>query len=121
MVALPAGAVLVWRDSPGGGVGLYAVALVGLHAVSASYHLCPWALAGRRRIREVDPEMLYLFIAASTTPYCLLAVPGELSDVVLGFVWFGAGAAVVVIATLKGPEIRLVDAGAWCTLPWTAC
>jgi predicted membrane channel-forming protein YqfA (hemolysin III family) len=43
--------------------------------------------------------MIYLFIAASTTPYCLLAVPGELSDVVPGFVWFGTGAAVVVIAT----------------------
>ena len=32
VVALPAGALLVWRQGPGGGVGLYAAALVGLYA-----------------------------------------------------------------------------------------
>ena len=30
VAALPAAAVLVWRDGPGRGVGLYVVALVGL-------------------------------------------------------------------------------------------
>ena len=90
VVALPAAVVLVWRGGPGDGVAVYALALVGLFAVSASYHLCPWTPASRRRMRLIDHQMIFVFIAAATTPYCLLAVPGTLADVVLGLVWAGA-------------------------------
>ena len=119
VVALPAGGVLVWRDGPGGGVGLYAVALVALYAVSASYHLRSWGPTGRRRMRQVDHEMIFLFIAASATPYCLLGVPGELSDVVLGLVWFGAAAAAVAVAT-RFEASRRVTSIAYVVLGWLA-
>ena len=119
VVALPAGAVLVWRDGPGGGVALYAVALVGLYAVSASYHLRSWAPTARRRMRQVDHEMIFLFIAASATPYCLLGVPGELSDVVLGLLWVGAGAAVLATATRFEASRRLTST-AYVVLGWLA-
>jgi len=99
IVALPAAVVLVWRDGPGDGVGLYALALVGLFAVSTSYHLCAWAPPARRRMRQVDHQMIFIFIAASTTPYCLLAVPGALANVVLGVAWFGAVVAMLAVAT----------------------
>ena len=119
VLALPAAAVLVWRDGPGRGVGLYAVALVGLYAVSTSYHLFSWAPAARRRMRQADHEMIFVFIAASVTPYCLLAVPGELSDVVLGLVWFGAGAAAVAIAT-RFEASRGLTSAAYVVLGWLA-
>jgi hemolysin III len=117
VVALPAGAVLVWRQGGGGGVGLYAVALVGLYAVSASYHLHSWTPTARRRMRQVDHGMIFLFIAASATPYCLLAVPGEVSDVVLGLVWFGAGAAVLAVVT-RFEASRLLTSTAYIVLGW---
>jgi hemolysin III len=117
VVALPAAAVLVWRDGPGSGVWLYAVALVGLYAVSASYHLYPWGPAARRRMRQVDREMIFVFIAASTTPYCLLGAPGELSDAVLGLVWLGAAVAVLAIATRFEASQRFTSA-AYVVLGW---
>ena len=39
--------------------------LVGLYALSASYHLLSWAPTARRRMRQLDHEMIFLFIAAS--------------------------------------------------------
>ncbi len=119
IVALPAAVVLVWRDGPGDGVGLYALALVGLFAVSTSYHLCAWAPPARRRMRQVDHQMIFIFIAASTTPYCLLAVPGALANVVLGVAWFGAAAAVLAVAT-HFETSRHVTSTAYIVLGWLA-
>jgi hemolysin III len=119
VVALPAGAVLVWQHGMGGGVGLYALALVGLYAVSASYHLCSWSPPARRRMRLLDHEMIFVFIAACTTPYCLLAVPGGLSDVVLGLAWFGTAVAVLAIATRFEKSHRIAST-AYIVLGWLA-
>ena len=119
VVALPAGAILVWRDGAGGGVGLYAVALVGLYAASVSYHLSSWSPTARRRLRQVDYAMIYVFIAASMTPYCLLGVPGEVSLVVLGLGWFGAGTAVLAIAICFEATRRLASSG-YLVLGWLA-
>jgi hemolysin III len=117
VVALPAGALLVWRHGPGGGVVVYIVALVGLYAVSASYHLCSWAPKLRRRMRQADHAMIFVFIAASVTPYCLLAVPGKFSDVVLGLVWLGAGGGVLAVVT-RFEASRRLTATAYIVLGW---
>lgn len=119
LVALPAGAVLVWERGAGGGVGLYAVALACLYAVSASYHLCSWAPVARQRMRQVDHAMIFVFIAASATPYCLLGVPGVLSDIVLGLVWVGAGGAVVAVAA-RFETTRRLTSSAYILLGWLA-
>ena len=63
--------------------------------------------------------MIFMFIAASATPYYLFGVPGELSDVVLGLVWFGAGAAVLAIATRFEASRRLTST-AYVVLGWLA-
>ena len=94
VLALPAGGLLVWHAGLGGGVGIYALALVALYGVSATYHLGSWSSKARRRFQQLDYITIYVFIAASVTPYCLLGVPGTLSRVVLCVVWIGAAAAV---------------------------
>lgn len=119
VVAVPAAVALVWRGGPGDGVAVYALALVGLFAVSAGYHLCPWTPASRRRMRLIDHQMIFVFIAAATTPYCLLAVPGTLADVVLGLVWAGAVAATVAVA-VHFDASRRVTSTAYIVLGWLA-
>ena len=99
VVAVPAGVVLIWRYGRGDGIVVYALGLVGLYAVSATYHLGSWTPTSRRRMGKADHAMIFLFIAATATPYCLLGVPGGFSDVVLGLVWLGACAAVWTVAT----------------------
>jgi hemolysin III len=98
---------------------LYAVALVALYAASASYHLCSSSPTARRRLRQVDYAMIYVFIAASMTPYCLLGVPGEVSLVVLGLGWFGAGIAVLAIGICFEATRRLTSS-AYLVLGWLA-
>jgi len=98
VVALPACAVLVWRGGAGRGVGVYAVALVGMYAASATYHLGSWSPAALRRLRQLDYAMIPVYIMACITPYCLLCVPGRVSLVVLGVGWFWAGADVLSTA-----------------------
>jgi len=117
VVALPASAVLVWQDGAGGGVGLYAVTLVGLYAASAGYHLLSWSPAARRRLRQVDYAMIPLYIGACMTPYCLLGVPGDVSLVVLGLGWFGAGAAVLGTA-IRFEATRRLTSSAYLVLGW---
>jgi hemolysin III len=97
LVAIPAAFALTWRAGLGGGVWLYATALIGLFAVSATYHRYSWSSAARARWRQVDYAMIYLFIAASMTPYCLLAVPGVLANVVLAIGWLATVVAVTAI------------------------
>jgi len=109
VLALPCAVVLVWRDGLGRGVGLYAVALVGMYAASASYHLGSWSPAVRGRLRQVDYAMIPIYIGACLTPYCLIAVPGEVSLVVLGLGWFGAATAVLGTATRFEATRRLTS------------
>ena len=119
VMALPGSVVLVWRDGAGGGVGLYAVALVGLYAASASYHLGSWSPVARRRLRQVDYTMIPIYIAACMTPYCLLGVPGKISFVVLGLAWFGAGAAVLG-TTINFEATRRLTSSTYLALGWLA-
>ncbi len=119
VVALPAVTVLIWRHGLGGGLLVYAAGLVGLYAVSSSYHLAAWSPAGRRRMSRADHEMIFVFIAATATPYCLLGVPGEFSDIVLGSFWLGAclGAFAVQIRFEKS---RGIISAAYLFLGWLA-
>ena len=98
---------------------MYALALAGLYGVSASYHLGSWSPAARRRMRLVDHAMIFVFIAASTTPYCLLAVPGTFAYVVLGLVWAGAAASVLAVST-RFEASHVLTSTAYIVLGWLA-
>lgn len=117
VLAAPAAVALVWRDGVGGGVLVYAAALVGLYLVSACYHLLPWSPAARRRWRQVDYSMIYIFIAASMTPYCLLGVTGTLSNVMLGIGWACALGATLALALFFDATRRTLSSG-YLVLGW---
>ena len=119
LVTLPAVAALLSQHGPGGGLVVYAVGLIGLYAVSSSYHLAAWSPAGRRRMSRADHEMIFVFIAATATPYCLLGVPGEFSDIVLGSFWLGACLGALAVVTRFERSRRLISA-AYLVLGWLA-
>lgn len=75
---------------------VYAVGLVAMYAISAAYHRLPLNAARRRLLRQADHATIYLFTAASYTPFCLLVVPGTLGRVVLALAWTGAVAGVTI-------------------------
>lgn len=93
LAALPAGAALLARR-PGPVVGVYVLTLVALFATSAAYHLLPTGPVLRRRLRQADHSMIYVFTAASITPFCRYAVGGRGGAAVAALAWAGAAAGV---------------------------
>ena len=88
-------------------VGIYAVSLSALLGVSALYHRVDWARPSLRRwMRRLDHSMIFLLIAGTTTPFCVLVLSGALADALLVAVWAGAAAGIVV-------ELIWVEAPKW--------
>lgn len=61
---------------------------------SALYHRVTWTPRLRLWMRRIDHAGVYLLIAGTYTPICLLVLGGAWRVVVLVLVWVGAGAAV---------------------------
>lgn len=73
-------------------VALYAVAVVGLFAVSALYHRGNWSDRGLAIMRGLDHSMIFVAIAATYTPIATFVFPTRTTAIVLVLVWSGAAA-----------------------------
>lgn len=92
-LALPAGvAVVVAADSTRARVGaaIYAVGLCALFGVSATYHRFKWSPPVRQRMRRMDHATIFVMIAGSYTPLCLLVLSGRTATAILVVAWSGA-------------------------------
>ena len=63
---------------------------------SALYHRVTWTPCVRLWMRRIDHTGVYLLIAGTYTPVCLLVLGGAWRSVMLAIVWVGAGAAIVL-------------------------
>lgn len=81
------------------GVAVWLVTMTGLFAVSATYHRGRWRPAVKVWLQRVDHSMIFVFIAGSYTPLCLLLLDGSKSWIVLAITWGGAIAGVVMRLT----------------------
>jgi hemolysin III len=98
-VSLATGIALV-VTAPGGRAtaagAVFAVAVSALLGVSALYHRVDWRPAARRRMRRLDHAMIFVLIAASNTPFALLALHGSLATAILAIAWAGAFGGVIL-------------------------
>lgn len=72
------------------GTVVWAVALTGLFTVSAIYHRGTWQPKVRAWWQRVDHSMIFVLIAGSYTPVCLMVLEGAKSWFLLVLVWGGA-------------------------------
>ena len=78
---------------------IYAAGICGLFGISALYHRHNWKLERSRAwMRRLDHSMIFVFIAASITPFALLILQGTLAVTILAIAW--GGAALGVLLTL---------------------
>ena len=101
-LSLPAGLMVVSSArSPLGRVAaiVYALGLSALFGVSAAYHRGQWSVAARIRMKRMDHATIFVMIAGSYTPLCLLTLGGRIGGAILLAVWIGAGAGVVLAVT----------------------
>lgn len=96
---------------------VYAIGLSALFGVSAAYHRRQWSATARGRMKRVDHATIFVMIAASYTPLCVLALGGRLGGVILVTVWIGAGTG-VVLAAIGVAEKPVVGLAAYIGLGW---
>jgi hemolysin III len=75
---------------------VFAATVAGCFGASALYHRVTWSPSLKLWMRRIDHAGVYLLIAGTYTPVCVLALRGTWSVVVLAIVWTGAVAATVL-------------------------
>jgi hemolysin III len=88
------------------GAAVFAVAVAAMFGASALHHRVVWRERGYRWSRRVDHAGIYLAIAGTYTPFCLLVLHGAWRIAVLAVVWTGAAAAILF-------KFLWVDAPKW--------
>lgn len=78
------------------GALVYAVSLSAMFATSAGYHRGARGLRARMWMRRADHAVIFVLIAGSYTPVCLLVLDGPWRVVALSVVWAGALVGVVL-------------------------
>ncbi|HSI04722.1 MAG: hemolysin III family protein [Myxococcota bacterium] len=95
-----AGALLI-AATPAGvarfSVTVFAVSLIWLLGVSALYHRPMWREDIRAWLKRLDHASIFLLIAGTYTPFCLLVLQPQQGHVLLGFVWAGAALGIVMV------------------------
>ena len=74
--------------------GIYSLSLVALLGISAFYHRPTWQPKGRAIMRRLDHSAIFILIAGTYTPICLLVLGEGDGGVLLKFVWGGAALGV---------------------------
>ncbi len=97
--ALPAGIVLIVLAR--GAVAttassIYVASMLLLFGTSASYHILARSRRAQLVMQRLDHSMVYVLIAGTYTPVCLVALPGALGIVMLCVVWAIAALGIVL-------------------------
>ena len=98
------------------GATVYGLTLILLLGVSATYHVPFWSESVRSKLRLADHSMIYVLLAGSYTPFCLMT-GGMVSEVFLPLVYLMS--LVGVFGTLFVPDMkRSVKAGSYVLMGW---
>jgi hemolysin III len=98
---------------------IYSLTVCGLFGTSALYHRRVWSERGYQVMRRMDHSMIFVFIAGTYTPLCVMLLAPRLATVMLALVWGGALAGVAVkMAWPHAP--RWVSAPLYLALGWVA-
>jgi hemolysin III len=121
-LSLPAGVWLVLHAPSGQArvaVAVYAVCMTLLFAASGTYHRRRWSATWRARLKRVDHGAIFVMIAGTYTPVCLIALGGVFGTLMLVSVWIGAVIG-VVLALVGIAERRLIGGVCYVALGWAA-
>ena len=98
---------------------IYSLTVCGLFGVSALYHRRVWSPRGYQVMRRLDHSMIFIFIAGTYTPFCVLLLSPGMATLLLAIVWGGALLGVGV--KLIWPHApRWVSAPLYIALGWVA-
>jgi hemolysin III len=123
VLALAGSVVLIVLAAQGGdswkvaSVSIYGVTLVSLYSVSTLYH----SLRGRAKdiLRKLDHHSIYLLIAGSYAPFCLVTLRGRWGWSLLGVVW-GLALLGSLLELRARPGARILSVVIYVVMGWLA-
>lgn len=120
IAAVPAGIALIVRASGAEArvaAAIYAVSLVALFAASSSYHRFRGSERVRTILRRLDHSSIYVLIAGSYTPLCLLVLPKPYGVPLLATVW-AACIVGVVMKLVRFERSHRIGFALYLTMGW---
>ena len=66
---------------------IFGVGMMMVYAASTVYHTLFLSELGIRRLKKIDHTMIFVFIASTYTPICLIALKGFLGWSLLAIIW----------------------------------
>lgn len=124
---IPAGVILT-LVTPNGlpriAVLIYVLSLLALFSTSASYHLLTRSQRAQRTMRQLDHAMVYVLIAGTYTPVCLLALPRNVGIPFLITIWISAALGIALKITWRAQKTSaamylIIGWAALIILPWS--
>ncbi|MCF8570363.1 hemolysin III family protein [Gordonia sp. HY002] len=96
-VILIVGTAMLRTVGPIVSVVVYVITICGLFTVSSVYHRVNWTSPAHRvAMKRADHSMIFVFIAGTYTPFCMMGLDSPARWWVLGIVWCGALAGVTL-------------------------
>lgn len=96
---------------------VYGLSLIALFSASATYHLVKAKPKVVGVLRKLDHSAIYLLIAGTYTPFCLLAFTGFFRWGLLAIIWAIALVG-IVLKVFMGRLPRWVNAGVYVVMGW---
>lgn len=121
-LAIPAGVTIVaLAAGPRSRIAavVYAAGLIALFGVSGFYHRLNWSMAKRRLMQKLDHGTIFVMIAGSYTPVCLLVLHGWLAWAMLAVAWIGAAVG-FALAFTPGRASRGLRGALYIALGWVS-
>ncbi|MEU4333155.1 hemolysin III family protein [Micromonospora lupini] len=98
---------------------VYSLTVCGLFGTSALYHRRVWSERGYQVMRRMDHCMIFVFIAGTYTPLCVMLLSTRQATLMLALVWGGALAG-VALKVIWPHAPRWVSAPLYLALGWVA-
>lgn len=125
IIAVPAVAFLIADAQPGlytSASVVYGLSLIALLTASATYHTPMWSQATLVWLKRIDHAAIFVLIAGTYTPVCLVVLPESLSRTMLTAIWSVATLGIAVsLVWPKAPRLVTVPmylAAGWAIVPW---
>jgi hemolysin III len=96
---------------------IFATSLILLYLTSGTYHALNWGRRMKALLRRLDHSMIFVLIAGTYTPFCLLVANGVWGVTVLAVIWSIAIAGIILKMIWPGAP-RWLSVGLYMTAGW---
>ncbi len=113
--------IVMLADTPRAYVGgaVFAVSLIALYTISATYHTITWGRRAHAVLKRLDHAMIFVLIAGTYTPFCLLVASDAWGLSILAIVWSIAAVGIVLKLLWPGAP-RWLGVGLYMATGWVA-